>query len=101
MSDAYTLIQNGLIIDGTGSDPFPGDVLISGQRIVAVGADAGASCPADATVEKIDASGCRVMPGMIDSHCHISFDHPNSNDCLLYTSPSPRDRQKSRMPSSA
>ena len=28
------------------------------------------------------------------------FRVPN-NDCLLYTSPSPRDRQKSRMPSSA
>ena len=26
---------------------------------------------------------------------------PNMNSCLLYTSPSPRDRQKSRMPSSA
>ena len=26
---------------------------------------------------------------------------PNNNYCLLYTSPSPRDRQKSRMPSSA
>ena len=25
----------------------------------------------------------------------------NDNPCLLYTSPSPRDRQKSRMPSSA
>ena len=25
----------------------------------------------------------------------------DSNGCLLYTSPSPRDRQKSRMPSSA
>ena len=25
----------------------------------------------------------------------------NLRDCLLYTSPSPRDRQKSRMPSSA
>ena len=25
----------------------------------------------------------------------------NKNTCLLYTSPSPRDRQKSRMPSSA
>ena len=25
----------------------------------------------------------------------------DANDCLLYTSPSPRDRQKSRMPSSA
>ena len=42
-------------------------------------------------------------------HCldaKISFDenalyrHPDV-DCLLYTSPSPRDRQKSRMPSSA
>ena len=26
---------------------------------------------------------------------------PKEKDCLLYTSPSPRDRQKSRMPSSA
>ena len=25
----------------------------------------------------------------------------NHNNCLLYTSPSPRDREKSRMPSSA
>ena len=29
----------------------------------------------------------------------ITTDH--CDDCLLYTSPSPRDRQKSRMPSSA
>ena len=28
-------------------------------------------------------------------------DNPISPSCLLYTSPSPRDRQKSRMPSSA
>ena len=31
--------------------------------------------------------------------CHI--DLFNVRSCLLYTSPSPRDRQKSRMPSSA
>ena len=29
------------------------------------------------------------------------FIYKNMGDCLLYTSPSPRDRQKSRMPSSA
>ena len=29
------------------------------------------------------------------------FQSSNDRDCLLYTSPSPRDRQKSRMPSSA
>ena len=28
-------------------------------------------------------------------------DYPKSNGCLLYTSPSPRDRTRSRMPSSA
>ena len=28
-------------------------------------------------------------------------DEPSNTGCLLYTSPSPRDRQKSRMPSSA
>ena len=30
-----------------------------------------------------------------------SLVNTNTQDCLLYTSPSPRDRQKSRMPSSA
>ena len=29
------------------------------------------------------------------------FDYARAKSCLLYTSPSPRDRQKSRMPSSA
>ena len=31
----------------------------------------------------------------------VLSDSLGSDDCLLYTSPSPRDRQKSRMPSSA
>ena len=37
----------------------------------------------------------------------ITFTHPHigntgiNNDCLLYTSPSPRDKRQSRMPSSA
>ena len=32
---------------------------------------------------------------------HRFFTKPGVSPCLLYTSPSPRDRQKSRMPSSA
>ena len=32
---------------------------------------------------------------------HINKDTEEDRFCLLYTSPSPRDRQKSRMPSSA
>ena len=33
--------------------------------------------------------------------CHILHKQGKYYICLLYTSPSPRDRQKSRMPSSA
>ena len=31
----------------------------------------------------------------------VNVDAAEANDCLLYTSPSPRDRTRSRMPSSA
>ena len=84
MSNTYTLIKNGLVIDGTGSEPTQCDVLVHGPRIVHVGTDAATHLPADAAHSEIDASGCRVLPGLIDSHCHISFDQPNSNDELFF-----------------
>ena len=84
MSQPYILIRNGLIIDGTGAEPFAGDVLIQNNRIVAVGPDAANQCLDGAEIQALDAAGCRVMPGMIDSHCHISFDQPNSNDELFF-----------------
>ena len=41
----------------------------------------------------------KVLKDIIEEHVEEKLDHKNL--CLLYTSPSPRDRQKSRMPSSA
>ena len=41
-----------------------------------------------------------AIPGLFDMHVHLREPGQEYN-CLLYTSPSPRDRQKSRMPSSA
>ena len=41
---------------------------------------------------------CRIFPGAVLSAIPQDL---KFNGCLLYTSPSPRDRQKSRMPSSA
>ena len=38
---------------------------------------------------------------IVDSHFFDQQISPEHQNCLLYTSPSPRDRQKSRMPSSA
>ena len=45
--------------------------------------------------EDIERGMVLVKPGSITPHTKFE------GDCLLYTSPSPRDRQKSRMPSSA
>ena len=52
----------------------------------------------------------QIKEALID-HCESCFNYTitslkttqntNNKTCLLYTSPSPRDRQKSRMPSSA
>ena len=38
---------------------------------------------------------------LIKDSAHILLEGAPSNICLLYTSPSPRDRTRSRMPSSA
>ena len=46
-------------------------------------------------------SGCLVMEDLKKNPITPMLIHPSHFGCLLYTSPSPRDRQKSRMPSSA
>jgi dihydropyrimidinase len=65
MSDV-TVVQGGRVVTGDGE--FDGDVLIVGEKIAAVGE---VEAPADATV--VDASGCVVLPGLIDNHTHLSM----------------------------
>jgi N-acyl-D-amino-acid deacylase len=55
------LIQNGRIIDGTGSPWYRGDVATSGDRIAAVGRLPGAEAR-----DTLDARGMVVAPGFID-----------------------------------
>jgi len=58
------VVRNGLVVDGTGGEPFHADVAIDGDRIVAVGDDAG---PAR---RELDADGRIVTPGWVDMHTH-------------------------------
>lgn len=60
-----TLLKNALIYDGTGAEPFRGEILLDGERIAAVAESI--STPADRTV---DLEGLSVAPGFIDSHSH-------------------------------
>ncbi|MFM7872744.1 MAG: amidohydrolase family protein, partial [Actinomycetota bacterium] len=66
-------ITNARLIDGTGRAALEShDVVIDGDTIVSVGPHATITAPVSATV--IDAHGATLMPGLIDAHCHITFD---------------------------
>ena len=100
------IIKNGqCYIDGELKDV---DVAIKDGKIQQIGQIS------EEAKETINAEGHTVLPGCIDTQTH--FREPGSTDtedlhsgsraaiaggCLLYTSPSPRDRIRSRMPSSA
>jgi len=62
------LIRGGTLVDGTGSPGVPGDVGVTGDRIVALG-DLPAVPRGDARQE-LDAAGRVVCPGFIDPHGH-------------------------------
>ena len=78
------LISGGNLIDGTGSQPQPNtDVLIEGDRIVAVGKNLVVEKSSEREVRRIDATGLTVMPGLIDAHTHITLGEPRTNDELF------------------
>src|SRR5215468_139716 len=59
-----TLITGGQVFDGTGSDPAVADVVVEGERIVAVGTGLDGD-------EVVDATGQTVLPGLFDCHTHV------------------------------
>jgi N-acyl-D-aspartate/D-glutamate deacylase len=62
--DVDLIVRNGLVVDGTGAEPFNADVAVSGGRIVEVGTVSARGR------EEIDARGLIVTPGFVDIHTH-------------------------------
>jgi enamidase len=67
------IVNLGKIVSGDWRAPFvPGDTIISeGERITLVGTAAPAAVESADVV--IDADGMTAIPGLIDSHVHITF----------------------------
>jgi N-acyl-D-amino-acid deacylase len=59
------IIRNGTVVDGSGGEPYRGDVAISGDRIAGIGRID------DRGRREIDAEGHVVTPGFIDGHTHM------------------------------
>ena len=76
------VLQNASIIDGSGSMPYSGHLVIKENRIDSILQEDAFSQDTEASI--IDLKGKTVMPGLIDAHCHISFDEPRSNDELFF-----------------
>jgi imidazolonepropionase-like amidohydrolase len=65
------LIDGATVWNGTGAPPFPGKVLVEGERIVAI-VPQSETLAADGA-DRIDAMGKFLMPGMVEGHAHLSF----------------------------
>lgn len=67
------LLAGGLVVDGSKTKAWTGDVLLHGERIVAMGQDLLAKLPQGlkpANVLVHDCSGKVIAPGFIDVHTH-------------------------------
>ena len=71
-----TLFTNVNVFDGTSSVLYPADVLVEGNRIKAVTKTQN-QIPAEGA-EVVDGCGATVMPGLVNTHSHITFNNGTS-----------------------
>ena len=67
MTGDSTLIRNGLIYDGSGAPPYPGDLRLHSGRITQISRS---SLKPKYNETTVDAKGCWITPGFIDIHTH-------------------------------
>ena len=78
---ASYLFRNVQIWDGDNDAPYPGEVLVEGNRIKAV-AKGHDQLDSIGAAEVIDGGGQTLMPGLVEGHCHLSFVGPARNQDL-------------------
>src|SRR5262247_4272639 len=77
---ANALFTNVRIIDGSGAQPYAGEVLVQGNRILRVGRGARTLPVTGVTV--IDGAGATLMPGMCEAHTHLGWTNSKTLDAI-------------------
>lgn len=62
---ATTRLRGGRVWSGDGTPPAPADLWLEDERI---------AVPSGSTGRELDASGCTIVPGLIEAHAHLCFD---------------------------
>ena len=79
MSQNTTIFTNVNILDGTGAQPFRGEVLVRGQRIEKIVRAGQSWLPRDQASQLVDGGGfATLMPGLCDAHTHITWTNGDS-----------------------
>jgi hypothetical protein len=78
--ESKILFTNVNILDSTGLDPYPGDVLIEGERITKVGIVPNAEeLKKDPKVRVFHGRGRTLMSGLGDAHTHFTWNGGDLN----------------------
>ena len=78
-------ITNVSIFDGSGADPYRGEVLVEGNRIKAIARHGEYLETGDARI--IDGHGAFLMPGMTEGHTHFSWNDQPSLSAIQFMPP--------------
>ncbi len=79
------LFTNVRILDGTGEQPYTGEVLVQGNRIKHV--SRGSRSAPNGAATTIDGSGATLMPGMTEAHTHLSWNDQPSLEAIQFMPP--------------
>ena len=73
LSTGTTVINNGILIDGTGAEPIRSGTVVIENGLIAYCGSTESAPPAAAEALVLDAEGGTIMPGLVEAHFHPTY----------------------------
>lgn len=76
---AYTLVENGTLIDGNGGQPVENAAVLFKDGVIVAAGRMNELPHVNGEVNRIDAGGGFLLPGLFDTHVHMMFQQTDYN----------------------